>query len=259
MRIVKYGHQDPRIVLAGQRCRRPVHHPHHLKFVAIHLDPLADRIFIGHQLFLHVRADHHNRHVVEALLIGEEAAGLHGGAARGIALFRAAHLNVVQIVALVLGGMQAARGKQIRANMLHSRTALRDGSGIIQRERLAAPLFASGIAHRGGLGDDHRIRPETAQEVGDRAIQARDDRADADHGAGADDHAEHGQERPHLVRAYRVQRQAHSRDQPIRGSFLRPQRFDGIQLRRPLRRVDAEEQTHHRRQRHTHKYRRHRH
>ena len=205
--------QNARVVLTGQRCRRPVHHADHFQFVTVHLDPLADRVRVGQQLSLHVLADHHDRHVVVILLVGEEAADLHGGTAGGVALLGAAHLNVVKIVALVLRGMQATRGKQVWADVLDGGTAFGDGSRVLQRERLAAAFFAGGIAHRSRLGDDHRIRPEAAQQAGDGAIQARDDRAHADHGAGADDHAEHRQERPHLVRAYRVQGQTRSRYQ----------------------------------------------
>ena len=54
--------------------------------------------------------------------------------------------------------------------------------------------------------------PKLRSRFGDRAVQARDDRADADHRAGADDHAQHREERAHLVRAHGIQRQPRFRD-----------------------------------------------
>src|SRR5580693_10394552 len=100
---------------------------------------------------------------MQVFLIGEKAAVLHSGPAVGVARFCTGELNIVNVVALVARAVNAIWGKEIGAHMLHRGTALFDGARIVERQRLAAALVASGRAHGGGLRDDHGIRSEAAE------------------------------------------------------------------------------------------------
>ncbi len=57
--------------------------------------------------------------------------------------------------------------------------------------------------------DEDGIRAEAFHHVGDGAIEAGEDGADADDGAGADDYAEHGKHAAELVRANGIEREQH--------------------------------------------------
>ena len=199
--------QDARIVLAGELVGRAVHHTDDLQLVAVHRDAFVNRVFVGQQLLLQVFADHHYRHMMLVLEIAEEAAEFHGRAARGVRLFRSAELDIVDVVPLVAGAVYAARREQKRADVRHRRTPLGNRARILVGQRLAPALLAGGLPHGGGFGHDHGLRAEALKQAGNRAVEAGDDRPDADHGAGPDDDAEHGQKGAHLVLAGGSQRQ----------------------------------------------------
>ena len=64
---------------------------------------------------------------------------------------------------------------------------------------------SSGLSRAGArahpeLENDDRVRPEAAQHAGHRGVEAGEDRAHADNGAGPDDHAQHRQKRAQLMR-----------------------------------------------------------
>ena len=74
------------------------------------------------------------------------------------------------------------------------------------------------------------VGAEAATDAGDRAIEAGEDGADANDRAGADDDAEHREERAQLVLANGVERQPMPAESSVDASFFRPQRFDGSSL-----------------------------
>ena len=63
-------------------------------------------------------------------------------------------------------------------------------------ERSAAEAHA-----RGPLEGNDGVRAEALEDVGDRAVETGQNGADANDGAGADDHAEDGEESAQLVGA----------------------------------------------------------
>ena len=95
--MLKYGSIDVDVVLAGERMRRALHDADNLEFVAVDVDPLADRVFAVEQGPRDVGADHGYGHVVLVFDIGEKAAFVHlhlaalgvgfFGAHRGLALY----------------------------------------------------------------------------------------------------------------------------------------------------------------------------
>ena len=117
---------------------------------------LCDRVLVRQQLLLQVLADHHHRHMMLVFEIAEEAAKFHGGAARGIRLFRSAELDIVDVVALVAGAVDTARREQERADVRDRRTALGDRACILVGQRLAPALLTRGLPHGGRFSSRSR-------------------------------------------------------------------------------------------------------
>ena len=76
------------------------------------------------------------------------------------------------------------------------------------REELAEILSRGQRLDR-ELGDEHGVRPHALDLPGDRGVEAADQAGDADHHGDADDDAEHGERRAHLVGAQALPRHAH--------------------------------------------------
>ena len=95
------GHQDALVRLAG-KAQLLRNHAHNLKLMAVHLDPLANRVVALKQGLIHVFADHHHRLMAPVLLVGEKPAAHHHLVfARGIALLGPGEGDLVQVSAVV--------------------------------------------------------------------------------------------------------------------------------------------------------------
>jgi hypothetical protein len=117
---------------------------------------------IGHDLLLDISADYDDRHMMQILLFGKEAASLHRGPAGGVAFFGAAKLDPIKIVAFVLGGVDPVRRKQKRAYMFYGGGVFRDGPRVLQAERFTLALFPGSVPHGGGFGHDDGVRAKAA-------------------------------------------------------------------------------------------------
>ena len=111
-------------------------------------------------------------------------------------------------------------------------------------------------AHRRELGDEDGVRPNRPEHVAQRFVEAAQQRRHADDRRDADDDAEHGQRRPHLVGSDRVprHREDFAEECPAHG-LLPSQRFDRIERRRAHRRIQPEEQPDDRRHRDAERHR----
>ena len=90
--------------------------------------------------------------------------------------------------------------------------------GVFVGERLAIALLRRAAAEAGThahLEHDGRVGPHAADDAGDRAVEAGENRADADDGSGADDHAQHGEERADFVFAQGRERQPDDGEQQL--------------------------------------------
>ena len=149
--------------------------------------------------------------------------------------------------------------EQVRADGLDGWTALRDGQRVLIGDRLALELLRRcGVCSRWDILKTIAVLvPKLRMTSGDRAVEAGENGADADDGAGADDDAEHGEERAHLVLAHGGEREADGGAEFTRvmvsaplarlsnggnQSSFHPQRFNRVQLARRARRIDSEEQ-----------------
>ena len=95
--------------------------------------------------------------------------------------------------------------------MLDGGAAFLNRHRILIGDGLALQLFGSAAAGAGPHAhlEHHRgIGAEAANQPGHRAVEAGENRSDADDGADADNHAQHGQKGPNLVFAQRRERQA---------------------------------------------------
>ena len=97
---------------------------------------------------------------------------------------------------------------QPHVDQRHRRAVALDRPRVLDRQvRTARHLekaLARREAQRAELLDDDRVRPELADRVAQRLVEAADERRHADDRRDADDDAEHGQRRAHLAGAQRV-------------------------------------------------------
>ncbi len=266
--LVRAVGDDGEIVDFGREAARAgplAEHADHGELVAADADGLADRIDVREERLPRTVAEQHDAAPMLDLRRDEEAAGLDLGEVDRRP---------------VLGGAEDGELLGALAAVVDARSRVADIAepDIDQRHRRALPFDRPCVLHReirparhleeaapGGeaqgapLLHDDRVRSELADRIAQRVVEAADERRHADDRGDADHHAEHGQRRAHLARAQRVERHADDLAEEARAhpshSLLPPQRFDGVELRRPHRRIHAEEQADQRRDANPHDHR----
>ena len=146
--------------------------------------------------------------------------------------------------------LAAAGRSQPDVDDVDRRGVARDGACILDGQVGTLHDLEKGCARREAEGaellDVDRVRAELADRIAQRLVETADERGHADNRGDTDDHAEHGQRGPHLVRPQRVDRHADDFAEEARAEcrhgLLAPQRFDRIESRGPHRRVEPEEQ-----------------
>src|SRR5216684_520055 len=161
--------------------------------------------------------------MMTAFVISEKTAEFHDGAARGVGLFSATQVNAVDVIPFVAGAvnMMPVR-KKVWAYVPHRRAALGNGAAVFICQWFAAHLFRRQVACSHADFEfeyDERSGTEASKNICNGAIETCQDRAYTDDCAGANDHAEHGQECSQLVAPDSVERHADAGKKSCAGHF----------------------------------------
>ena len=122
--------------------------------------------------------------------------------------------GVQHVLALVAGGDRGQSEFAHFAEEFHGDRGGRghlffDCHGVLVAERLAEALFAGHLVRRAHLQlvNPQRARAELFRHIDELIVETGDDGGHGDHGGGADQHAEDGEEGAELMGAERIERQ----------------------------------------------------